>query len=153
MISKNPGFTLIEMMIVVVIIAILAMISYPSYKSYVKKTNRMEAKAELMEIAGRLQKYKLIHSTFRPNNTPITLATIGYAVNANGSIFIPKDRGTTYRISLHEVTDDGWLLVAMTENTQKGDGTLGLDHRGHHCWSKGDDRGRCTPNSATSWDD
>ncbi|MNY91394.1 Fimbrial protein precursor [compost metagenome] len=150
--KKNKGFTLIEMMIVVAIIAILAAISYPSYQSYVRKTKRLEAQSMLMDIANKLQRYKVVNSTFRPNNVAITLEAVGYKVSSNGALSIPEGAKPTYRISLQEVTDSGWLLVAMTENGQKGDGTLGLDHRGHRCWAKGDDRGRCTPNSATNWD-
>lgn len=55
---KN-GFTLIELMIVVAIIGILAAIAYPSYQEYVKKTKRVEAQSELVDIASRLQRYKV----------------------------------------------------------------------------------------------
>ncbi|MBV5274160.1 MAG: prepilin-type N-terminal cleavage/methylation domain-containing protein [Lamprocystis purpurea] len=36
----RPGFTLIELMIVVGIVAILAAIAYPSYQSQIRKTRR-----------------------------------------------------------------------------------------------------------------
>jgi prepilin-type N-terminal cleavage/methylation domain-containing protein len=58
--SRNLGFTLIELMIVVAIIAILAAIAYPSYTSYRVKTNRVDVQAQMMNIAQRLQSYKSV---------------------------------------------------------------------------------------------
>ena len=54
--SKNRGFTLIELMIVVVIIAVLAMIAYPSYQEQVRKSRRNQAKADLMELTQALER-------------------------------------------------------------------------------------------------
>ena len=150
---KANGFTFVEMVIVVAIIGILMAIMVPSYQNYVRKTKRVDAQAKLVELAGELQQYKAVHHTFTPQNTAITLADLGHAVNGGGAISIPKDGTSTYRISLQNVTQNSWLLVAMTENSQKGDGTLGLDSEGMRCWTPGDDRGRCTPNSATSWEE
>ncbi len=53
---KQSGFTLIEMLIVVAIIGIIVGFAYPSYMESVRKSNRAEAKAELMEVAQRLQR-------------------------------------------------------------------------------------------------
>jgi prepilin-type N-terminal cleavage/methylation domain-containing protein len=53
---KSPGFTLIELMVTVAIIGILSGIAYPAYMESVRKTNRSEAKAELMDVAQRLQR-------------------------------------------------------------------------------------------------
>lgn len=150
--QKNKGFTLIEMMIVVAIIAILAAISYPSYQNYVRKTKRLEAQSMLIDIANKLQRYKVVNATFRPNNVAITLEAVGYKVNSSGTLSIPDGANPTYRISLQDVTDNRWLLVAMTENAQRGDGSLGLDQNGHRCWSKGSDLAKCVPNSTTSWE-
>lgn len=54
--KKNHGFTLIEVMITVAIIGIIAGIAYPSYMDSVRKSNRAEAKTELMDVAQRLQR-------------------------------------------------------------------------------------------------
>ena len=48
--SKNSGFNLIELMIVVVIIGIIASIAYPSYQSSMTKTRRSDGQAALLDI-------------------------------------------------------------------------------------------------------
>ena len=46
-ISKQRGFTLMEVMVVVIIIGILAAIAYPSYLRYVRDARLQNAKTEL----------------------------------------------------------------------------------------------------------
>ena len=53
--KRQPGFTLIELMITVVMIAILASIAFPSYQSYLRRSNRGSAQAFMMEVAQREQ--------------------------------------------------------------------------------------------------
>ncbi len=65
--GKNLGFTLIEIMIVVAVIGILAAIAYPSYNEYVRKTKRVAVESEMLDIAARLQRYKVINFTFLKN--------------------------------------------------------------------------------------
>lgn len=60
----QKGFTLIELMIVVVVIAILAAIAYPSYQNQVRKSYRADAQADLMELAGYLERYYTENNTF-----------------------------------------------------------------------------------------
>jgi type IV pilus assembly protein PilE len=62
--SKQSGFTLIELMIVVVVIGIIAAIAYPAYTDYVRKARRAEAKAELLELAQIASKWRVMNPTY-----------------------------------------------------------------------------------------
>lgn len=55
--SRQTGFTLIELMIVVAVIAILAAIAYPSYIEHVKKSRRSAAAACLTERAQYMERF------------------------------------------------------------------------------------------------
>lgn len=148
--SDEKGFTLIELMLVVAIVGILAAIAYPAYQGYVKKTKRVEIQAELSKIANHLQRYKAANATFRPNNVPVTLAMLGYPVNADGHYSFPPNQTATYAISLSDVTVSGWRINAQPLNGQLGDGYLGLDHKNLSCWTKSDAI-PCQPNKIDGW--
>ena len=56
--SKQHGFTLIEMMIVVAIIGVLAAVAVPSYRSYLQRSRTSEAITFLAEIRQRQEAYR-----------------------------------------------------------------------------------------------
>jgi type IV pilus assembly protein PilE len=60
----SPGFTLIELMIVVAIVGILAMIALPGYERQVIRSNRTAAQAQMMDIANRQQQYLLAERSY-----------------------------------------------------------------------------------------
>ena len=53
---SGPGFTLIELMIVVAIVGVLAAVAYPSYKRSVEKSRRAEGKALILDAANRQER-------------------------------------------------------------------------------------------------
>jgi type IV pilus assembly protein PilE len=61
-IKRIPGFTIIELMIVLVIVAILLSLAYPSYIQYVRKAKRGEAQQLLLN-------WSINQEIFRSNNT------------------------------------------------------------------------------------
>jgi len=140
----KSGFTLIELMIVVAIIAILAAIAYPSYQNYKIRTNRVEAQAELMFIAQRMNDYKGVNGSFAG-------ATVSQLY---GATTIPKTNGL-YDVAFDPSPTEAskWSLVAKPKSgtIQKNNGWLCLNYKGERLWVKG--QTSCSHLSPTSsWD-
>ncbi len=66
------GFTLIELMITVAVVAILAAIALPSYQAYVRKANRAQAKADLVELAQMLERRHTVENTYAGMTLPFS---------------------------------------------------------------------------------
>ncbi len=62
--AKQSGITLIELMVVVVIIGILTSIAVPSYRNYMLRSNRVDAKAALLQMAAAQEKHYLQNNTY-----------------------------------------------------------------------------------------
>lgn len=69
--SRNRGFTLIELMIVLVVMSILATIAIPSYQSSIRKSRRADAQAALAEMYIRQEKWRANNTTY--SSTPLQI--------------------------------------------------------------------------------
>lgn len=105
--KTSQGMTLIELMIVVSIIGILASIAYPSYQEYVRRGQRSEARALLMEAAQFMERNYTMNTSY---------AGIGAAqLNAAGLDQSPKPpQAAVYNINLNPApTLDTYTLTAV----------------------------------------
>lgn len=62
--TRNHGFTLVELMIVVAIIGILAAIAIPAFQNYQLRAKRSEAYANLVSIARASESYFTANGTY-----------------------------------------------------------------------------------------
>ena len=135
--SKQLGFTLIELMIVVAIIGILAAIAYPSYNGYVERTNRADMMVEMQQIASRIESNKINYKRY--DRIPLTAVLSGTPA-ANGSLSFPSSGTVLYTITVTPnnattLTSKDWTVTATPTTGQRmaSDGSLTLDSTGQKC--------------------
>lgn len=86
--SRQRGFTLIELIITVAIVALLAKVAYPAYTKYVARANRSAAVSLVMSLASRQEQYNLDARQYASS-----LSDLGAAV-------IPAEVARFYTITL-----------------------------------------------------
>lgn len=120
----GSGFTLIELMTVIAIIGILVAIALPSYQDSVRKGRRGQAKADVVEIAQRAERWRTVNNTFT-----------GFALEDGVDDRSPREgESIHYEIAFDiENGGQGYTLTATPEGGQASDtrcGTLTLDETG-----------------------
>jgi type IV pilus assembly protein PilE len=120
------GFTLIELMIAVAIVGILTAIAYPSYADSVRKSKRGHAKAALVELAQRAERYRTVQGSYA-----------GFWATVPSSQRVsPRDGEGTAAYNLEFAANEantGFTLSAVPQGAQTADtrcSTLTLDQAG-----------------------
>lgn len=89
--SKQKGFTMVELMVVVVIIGVLAAIAVPMYGKYVKNARMTEATSRIGEIVTAAKSWAIENENARGN--PI------WPTRTNGIFDLTRSENFTYSIS------------------------------------------------------
>lgn len=91
--SRQAGFSLIELMIVVAVVGILSSVAYPAYVEQYRKARRAEAQTLLMNVANRQQQFLLDTRVYA--DTPAALnITVAPSVSANYALTIAVGTAT-----------------------------------------------------------
>ena len=127
--SLQHGFTMVELLIVAVVVAILAAVAYPSYTQHIRKAQRADAQAVLMNAAARQQQYLLDTRAYAATLTALNVP-------------VPDAVSARYTVSMvvGTATVPSFSVIATPRGTQAADkcGTLSLDQAGvktpSTCW-------------------
>ena len=116
---KSWGFTLIELMITVAVVGILAAIAYPAYTSAIMKSRRAEAKAMLLEVAQKQERF------YTEKNTYTTALTGTAGLNyPSGTL---KSENGHYTIAAAASSGDGNTIANSFTLTATPTGTQAKD--------------------------
>lgn len=104
--TRDSGFTLIEMLVVVVIIGILASISVPLYLNYRKGAENKAAESDVRGAIAAVEAYYTENNNTYPasrngtagNNLVWTVGTVNYAITVSTGNTLYYRNATTYYV-------------------------------------------------------
>lgn len=147
-VTREKGFSLVELLIVMLIISIAMAFAVTSYTSYLIRGNRADVKKEMIIIAQKLAAYRLANNDYGANSTYASNVLLNPAIYA-GTTF-PAIGTPIYNFTITGNLLSTWVLQATPVGTQATDGDIKYNNQGWHCWTKG--VASCTLSATSSWD-
>lgn len=113
--TRQKGFTIVEMIIVVVVIALLAMITVFAFNNYRARTARTEMKNELIQASTSVKNHRNYSDAYPINQVAFDAVysegsnvVLAYSSNATGSGFCIKATSTA------ETTLPAWYISSVS---------------------------------------
>lgn len=121
--ARIPGFTLVEMLVVIAIIGILAALLFPAFNAINARALRNKARGELKQVEAAIESYHAKYSHYPPDNTsyPVTDAR-RFALN---QLFYELF-GTINTNNIYATRDGREQIAAGSISTAFGTGVSGF---------------------------
>ncbi len=125
---RVKGFTLVEMVTVMAIIAILTAIAIPSYWAYVARSNRSEARSQLLIAANWVERWRTQQGSYLAAALPLSLTQSP-----------PPPGAPKYNITLPVLTAIAYTITATPVGSMAGDvcTSISIDHTGQRTFTGG----------------
>lgn len=138
--ARAKGFTLIEMMTVMAVIGILTAIAIPSYTAYVMRSNRSEARSQVLIAANWMERWRTQQGSYVGPPAPVLPPALAQS---------PAQGPPKYNIALSILTAVAYTITATPVGVMAGDvcASISIDHTGQRtftgagatqevCWSR-----------------
>lgn len=113
--SRNSGFTLIELMVVLLIVGTLSAVAVPTYRQYVIRAQRIEAKTALLQLAANQERHYLQNNTYTDDLALLGFAT-GVSENAVYTLSVPIADAATFQAIAVPTPGGGLNDVDMSQD-------------------------------------
>lgn len=139
---RPTGFTLMELVIVLVIIAILTAVAIPSYTAYIQRSNRSDARNQLMMASQWMERFRNENGRYdnpaipgTPPALPGQLAQSPFPGTARYNITLATPDAATYTLSAAPVAADVCGTLTINQAGQR-DFTVGPGASMDLCWNR-----------------
>lgn len=123
--EKERGFSLMELLVALTILAVLTAVAIPSYTAYLNRGYRKQARAELLEAAVWMERWRTERGRYddpaNANNPPPTFP----------STQVPRTGTARYTVAV-AATPATYTITATATGSMAGDAcaTLSIDQTG-----------------------
>lgn len=121
-IRKNPGFTIVELLIVIVVIAILAAISIVAYNGIQQRTRTTALQADLSSLSKKLKLYYAANDAYPNTNAQLKslewkASFDSYQKNSAGNLlYCVVASGANARFSVAARTSDNTAFTVSSDS-------------------------------------
>jgi type IV pilus assembly protein PilE len=111
--SRQRGFTLLELMIVVVVVAILAAVAIPTFLDQLRKSRRSDAMRGLSDLQMREERWRASNATYASSMDVLLGSAAATTSYNNGSAY--------YSFSISGTSGTGFTVNATPKGAQTAD--------------------------------
>ncbi|HBO64972.1 TPA: hypothetical protein DD425_03355 [Candidatus Saccharibacteria bacterium] len=129
--SHIPGFTIVELLIVIVVIAILAAITIVAYTGVQQRADETVVQNDISQLARKMDLWKIDHNDVYPAVDGNQLASVGISISSNAYLqdsrnnfyYCSSADGTSYSFGIVSKNNQGYFLTNGTVSQQSGGST------------------------------
>lgn len=131
--AGRPGFSLVELLVVMAIVALLLGVALPGYERQLQRVKRTTALGVLEQLRARQERFFVHHHRYAETFSELGLGGEVYAIDAEGRAVAPDSMQRSYRITLKAASALQYEFRAYAQLRQQRDERcreLAVDGRG-----------------------